>query len=276
MARIDALLRESEKSDDVEFDIPLGEASFTLPSDVMVDMLGEPIAEEPVEDEATEEPGEVKVYEPKPFSKREPKYDPENPRKVDFLFDFVELFIFTLVAVLIITTFFIRHSVVDGSSMENGLHDGDVLVISNIFYTPKRNDIVVVQDMTTVLDKPIVKRVIGIEGDVIRIAREGVYLNGEFLEEPYVFTDYLPYTYHTVPAEELMKCEGFSIKFEEQDGKRVLLYYEFIVPENELFVMGDHRNVSTDSRAIGTVRCDAVLGQVVLRLFPFEVFGFVE
>ena len=277
----DEVEMNNEPSDDgveatEEFIIPRGEVSFDDGEDEPeLDILGDPIGEECEEPRLNEAAAPLE-YSPAPLSKKEPKYDPESPRRVDFLFDFLELFVFTLVAVLVITTFFVRHSVVDGSSMEDGLHDGDVLVISNLFYTPTNNDIVVIQDTTTALKKPIVKRVIAVGGQVVRVAREGIYINGEYLEEDYVYTDNLEYTYHTMPCEELTKNPGFRIQFEEIDGRRVISYYEFSVPDGELFVMGDHRNVSTDSRAIGTVRVDAVLGRVIFRLFPFDAFGTVE
>ena len=148
------------------------------------------------------------------------------------------------------------------------LRDGEVLIISNLGYTPERGDIVVVEDYTTLLKKPIVKRVIALEGQKVRIDRRGVWVDGMFVQEPYVYTNNLSYTYSTTPSEALKENPTLTVA----PG----LYYEFIVPEGELFIMGDHRNDSTDSRDIGTVREDAVLGKVVLRVYPFSKFGKVE
>lgn len=231
----------------------------------VVDIIPESMPESPV-DEALPEPS------PEFVPTREEKYDPENPRRVDYIFDFIELFIFTLVAVLLATTFFVRHSVVEGESMLGTLNDGDTLIISNLFYTAERGDIVVVEDYTTLLDKPIVKRVIGIGGDHIRVREEGIYLNGKLLDEPYVFTDLPGYTYNVYPTDTLVSAMKDNKTFSFQFG----VSYEFVVPEGELFVLGDHRNNSTDSRMIGTVRCDAVLGRVLFRILPFDVFGEVE
>lgn len=178
-----------------------------------------------------------------------PEYDPKKPRKIDGRFDLVELFVFTLLAVMIVTTFFFRHSVVDGSSMENTLHGGEHLIISDLFYTPKRGDIIVCEDYTTKIPKPIVKRVIAVEGDRIVITANGtVYINEALLEEDYVFIDGY---YEQMPI-------------------------DIVVPEGEIFVMGDHRNVSADSREIGTVSVDSVLGKVLLRFYPFDKFGTVN
>lgn len=179
------------------------------------------------------------------------KYDPKKPRKIDARFDIVELFVFTLLAVMILTTFFFRHSIVEGDSMKNTLHSGEHLIISDFLYTPKRGDIIVCEDYTTSIKKPIVKRVIAIEGDVITITSDKrVIVNGTLLDESeYVFVDGIDITK--------------PIK-------------NYVVPENELFVMGDHRNDSEDSRSIGTISEDAVLGKVILRFYPLNKFGPVK
>lgn len=182
---------------------------------------------------------------------KERKYDPEKPRGIDTLFDFVELFIFSLVAVLLATTFLFRHTVVEGSSMEQTLFEGEHLIISDLFYTPKRGDIIVCVDYTTALKKPIVKRVIGLPGDKVQIYSNGaVFVNGEELKEDYVYNDFF------TPQE----------------------YLERTVPEGKLFVLGDHRNVSSDSRddAVGFIDDDGVLGKVLFRFYPFDKFGKVE
>ena len=183
------------------------------------------------------------------------KYDPKKPRKIDGRFDFAELFVFTLLAVMIVTSFFFRHSVVQGDSMMNTLYDGEHLIISDFFYTPERGDIVVCQDHTARLNTPIVKRIIAIGGDTIKITPTAIYVNGEMLDEDYVFIDpyAMPYRYEPMA--------------------------EMTVPEGEIFVMGDHRNNSKDSRDkidLGTVSEDAILGRVLLRFYPFDKFGAVE
>lgn len=180
-------------------------------------------------------------------------YNPEKPRKIDGKFDFLELFIFTLVTVMIITTFFFRHSIVDGVSMENTLVEGEHLIISDVFYMPKRGDIIVCEDHTTAISKPIVKRVIATAGETVFIVCENgenkVYIDGVLLNEPYVNIDDPTYKYMPL---------------------------KLTVPDGEIFVMGDHRNESTDSRAIGTVSVDSVLGRVLIRFYPFDKFGKVD
>ena len=195
------------------------------------------------------EAAETKKQEPE---EREPEpYDPKKPRKVDARFDFVELFVFTLAIVIFITSFIIRHSVVVGRSMENTLFEGDRLLVSDLFYTPDYNDIIVFQDPETNGEGAVVKRIIGLPGDVIEIKENGsIIRNGTLLLEEYVYID------------------GINIQ-----GNRIVE-----VPEGEYFVLGDHRNMSEDSRSesFGTIKEEAILGRVLLRFYPFEKFGPIE
>ena len=262
--------------DEVTEDAPTEDEGETEPEvEGQIELTSLPMIEKEAPDEADEppcEPGETVIDEEVPGAeakapeqltmdiesepeeertvKRDERYDPKKPRKIDSVFEFVELFIFTFLAVMVISSFFFRHSEVVGSSMEKTLNDGDHLIISDFFYTPERGDIIVCSDYTTGLKRPIVKRVIGIAGDTVKIDNDGnVFLNGELLYEHYVYinTSFSAYT------------AG-----------------EWLVPEGEVFVMGDHRNVSEDSRSFGTVDVDAILGKVLFRFYPFDKFGAVE
>ena len=132
--------------------------------------------------------------EPLP-SKKAAKSDEkqEKIRPIDNHFDFLELFVFTLVCVLLLTTFVFRHSIVDGGSMESTLYDGEHLIISDLFYTPERGDIIVFQDYSKGeydknLKAPLVKRIIAVGGDTVRVTVNGeVYVNGELLDESYTY-----------------------------------------------------------------------------------------
>ena len=191
----------------------------------------------------------------------------EKPRRIDSLFDFVEQFIFALAAVFIITSFFFKYSNVVGDSMQNTLQSGEKLVLSTLFYDPEPGDIVVVDDRS--LKDPIVKRVIAVGGQTVKFTRDAVYVDGVMLTESYVYIDTANGTYHysVVPCEALLDD---LIGYEEG------VYYEILVPDNEVFVMGDHRNDSYDSRDIGTLHEDAVLGKAILRFFPFNKFGKID
>ena len=177
-------------------------------------------------------------------------YDPKKPRGIDSLFDLIELFVLTFVSIMVITTFFFRHSVIDGRSMEKTLFDGDIVIISNFLYTPERGDIVVLDDRSA-HDGALIKRVIGIEGDIVSVKRDGtIYVNGRELDDEY-------YVYVSNPSH-IYREKTWSV------GK------------GEIFVLGDHRDISDDSENLGPVSADAVLGKVLFRVYPFSLFGTVD
>ena len=187
-------------------------------------------------------------------SKDEEAYDEKKPRRVDARFDLVEMFVCMLVAIMLLSAFVFRHSVVDGDSMMNTLHDDEHLIISNFFYEPKQYDIIVCEDYSTGLKKPIIKRVIATEGQTVRVvSMDEVYVDGVLVDTSFILID---------GKEELIYASQYPI--------------ECVVPEGEVFVMGDHRNNSLDSRILGTIDEDTILGKVVLRFYPFDRFGKVE
>ncbi len=164
---------------------------------------------------------------------------------------FVEVFTLTLCIVLFLTTFLVRHTVVDGASMQNTLQNGQHLLISDLFYTPKRGDIVVFQSPDTGITTPVVKRIVGMPGDKVRLENGTVYLNGKALSEPYVFRD-------------------------AKNMQERLDMDEITVSAGHVFVMGDHRNKSLDSRYFGEVDIRSILGRAYLRVYPFADFDILD
>lgn len=268
--KVEKKVEEEKKNDNWDEAITLNPENYVDPGEedkVMVDSLPEDESEPDFDlGETTNDrsddfqisinfSGEEKTEEPLP-EKKEYKYDPNKPRAIDWVFDFVEMFVFVLIAVMVLTSFFFKHSVVEGESMLNTLVEEDHLIISDLFYTPERGDIVVFEDYSTALKKAVVKRVIGLPGETVTVKVNSagayeVYIDGEYLDEPYAYNDIQDYAPGTG---------------------------EWIVGEGEVFVLGDNRFNSTDSRdpRVGTIDIDCILGKVLFRFMPFDKFGKVE
>ncbi len=165
--------------------------------------------------------------------------------------EWVEAVVWAAAVLLVLFTFAVRIVHVDGDSMLPTLTDGERLLISSVPYTPRRGDIVVT-DRYTGYGRVLVKRVIGCPGDTIDIDFDAgvVYRNGEPLEEPYT-------------AAPTWLAEGTA--------------FPLTVPEGCVFLMGDNRNDSLDSRSpeIGCIDARDVLGKVLLRLTPLQKLGAV-
>ncbi len=163
--------------------------------------------------------------------------------------DWVETIIGAFFAVILIFTFLLRVANVDGESMLPTLTEGDRLIVSHLFYEPKAGDIVIVNSEK--LNKAIVKRVIAVEGQSVEIDPEAgtVKVDGVILDEPYIL-------------EATNEDEGYHD-------------YPVIVPPDCVFVMGDNRMNSTDSRSewVGFVEDEDILGKVIFRIFPFSSVG---
>lgn len=179
------------------------------------------------------------------------------------LFDWVEVLALSATFVLFIFTFVMRLAVVDGPSMENTLIDGEMLVISDINYEPQKDDIVVFFAPHYKSKDPIVKRVIATEGQTVRIDFDnwGVYVDNVQLDE-----------------KDHIKRVAEAMRSYSDSGMDEKLRAGVVVPEGHVFVMGDNRNNSVDSRypQIGFVDTRCILGSVKLRLFPISRFGTVD
>ena len=162
---------------------------------------------------------------------------------------FVEIFVITLCVVLFLSAFVMRHTVVEGSSMQNTLQNGQHLLISDLFYTPERGDIVVLQSSDISIKTPIVKRIIAVGGDRIKMENGTVYVNGTALTENYVL-------------------DGCHISSVTSD------FPEITVSEGHVFVLGDHRDRSSDSRVFGEVDERCILGKVYVSIYPLNAIGF--
>ena len=196
-----------------------------------------------------------------------PKKEKKKNSFLGEFFEYFELFIFSACAVLILFSFVTRICRVDGPSMLNTLHDSEMLIVSDFLYTPERGDIIVFHqtgDQPGDLNEPIVKRVIATEGEWMSIVKNS--------------NNTLTVTIYDSNKENPVVLDEQYANYENGPG-----YYSyngdlFEIPEDCIFVMGDNRGNSLDSRAdsIGFVDNRRVLGKVICRVTPFDKFGKVD
>jgi signal peptidase I len=182
------------------------------------------------------------------------------------LYEWSGTFVAAFVAVVLILSFAAGIFTVKQSSMEPTLREGETMLVSRLFYKPKSGDIVVFSKMgnypgreseysdpATGRERPLVKRVIAVGGDTVRIdySANSIYVNEVKLDE-----DYLPDSL-------VMRGRGES---------------EYNVSPGCVFVLGDNRNNSQDSRSdwIGEIDTRYILGRLVLRIFPLNKLGIVD
>jgi len=164
------------------------------------------------------------------------------------LYDWTESAVMAVIVVVLLFTFVGRTSVVSGSSMDKTLASGDMLLISRWGYSGEPGDIVVATKPYS-HNEPIIKRIIATGGQTVDIDfEEGiVYVNGEALEEDYTNTP---------------------------TNRRYDMEFPLTVPEGYVFLLGDNRNGSYDSRAeeIGLVDERYIMGKAYFRIYPFSDF----
>ncbi len=173
----------------------------------------------------------------------------KGKRFLKTVYEYAETILFAMLLIVLLFTFAFRVAGVVGGSMEPTLHTEERLLLTTHFYTPSRGDIVVIDRYT---QEPLIKRIIGVAGDTIRIdgASGIVYRNGEALVERYTSSSTHP---------------------KDMDG-------EITIPEGYVFVLGDNRAVSKDSRSaeIGLVDTEDIVGKAMWRVWPLARFGRIE
>lgn len=187
------------------------------------------------DDEAQKSDDEVLKSDDETFTTSEKK---EN-RLLNFIKEYVP-FLLLLIAILLFKKYLYSPLYVHGDSMLNTLHDGDIMILDIVGFKSsglERFDIVVVNNDQEL----IIKRVIGLPGEIVEYRNNRLYINGEYVYDSY----------------------GSS---ETED-------FRYVIPNGEYFVLGDNRGNSLDSRYFGSFSEDKIMGKTKLVLFPFNRFG---
>ena len=178
---------------------------------------------------------------------------PPELRRRREIYDWIQCLMVALIICVALFVFFIRVIDVSGSSMLPTLINGDKMIVSDLFYKPKAGDVVVFKSDTYDPNKALVKRIIATEGQEINIDFDHgiVYVDGQPLDEKYIM-------------------QPTTTKLDFIGPKEV--------PEGCVFVMGDNRNASTDSRKkeIGMVDERMIIGRVYAVIFPLSELGWVD
>jgi len=174
------------------------------------------------------------------------------------LLEIVETLALTLIIFLFIQTFVAQPYKVQQQSMEHTLEPDQYVLVDKLtprFDTYKRGDIVVFTPPADWIQEdgtPFIKRIIGVGGDTVDIRDGDVFINGTKIDEKYIYAQPAdPAQPTTVPGDES----------------------RWVIPDGELFLMGDHRSNSADSRTFGPVPLASVIGRAWLRYWPINVFG---
>ena len=180
------------------------------------------------------------------------KYFLNNDKIINYIYDIVKTILFMFSIICIIFTFIFRDANVVGNSMVNTLHNNDKIILTNFMYIPEPGDIVVI-NAENQIEKDIIKRVIATEGQTLRIDYNTgeVLVDGVIIDEPYI--------------------SSYTIKPNNEYD------IPYVIPEGYIFVMGDNRNVSLDSRdsEIGLIPVSDVIGKAQFIFFPVNRISYL-
>lgn len=158
-------------------------------------------------------------------------------------------YVIIIVVVVLFRTFIATPVRVNGSSMEDTLYNGEILILNKLNKTYNRYDIVVINKKVNGTNTRLIKRIIGLPGETIEYKDNELYINGEVIED-------------------LSDARTADFSLEE-------LYDISVIPEGYYFVMGDNRTKSLDSRnyRVGLISIDEITGTTKIRIFPLTKIG---
>ena len=247
---------------DNERDNSLGNEDQISDSDGIKAVDGNTLNENPDGEEMTE--NNMSADEAIPVEKMQ-NGKPQKPSKFNSVlsafYEYIEVFAVSIIAVILIFTFSIRLCQVDGNSMNNTLKNKELIIATNLFYEPKQGDIIVFHLVNESYKQPLVKRVIATEGQTVEInMKTGVIkVDGVVYEDEHAYLQGGKYS--------VMK--DFDTRFYSPETG----CYAATVPEGHVFVLGDNRNNSNDSRmrSVSFVDVDTILGKAIIRIAPFTL-----
>ena len=191
--------------------------------------------------------------------------EPEDWRRD--LFEWLQLLVIVLVAVIGLFTFVVGIVGVDGSSMYPTLEHGDLMLVRRVAYTPENGDVIVLRKDGTFDDRALVKRVIATGGQTVYIDynTNTITVDGVVIDEPYLNYD-----------QDTRYSDDYLALRHDLDGQYI--NQEFVVPEGCVFVCGDNRNHSSDSRvaALGMVDERYIIGEVLMVFWPVSNLGVID
>jgi signal peptidase I len=172
----------------------------------------------------------------------------------------VETVVLTLLIFLAVQHFLAQPFQVQGASMETTFENGQYVLVDRLSHAWSpyaRGQVVVFQPPAGAEDGgyPFIKRVVGVAGDTVEVRDGRVFVNGTALDEPYLYRD----------------ASGAIEPTEPLSGQTT-----WTVPAGDVFVMGDHREASEDSRAFGPVPVSSIIGRAMLRYWPPSAFGPIQ
>ncbi|WP_400163367.1 signal peptidase I [Brevibacillus sp. TJ4] len=179
------------------------------------------------------------------------QYAQDTPKWKAELFDWLKSFLIIGSATAVIYLFIMAPYVVQGRSMETTLHDGERVIVNKAIYyldDPQPGDIVIIHPDAS--GENWIKRVVAVAGDTVEAKNDQLYVNGQPLQEDYL-------------NENRLKSEAAGVVLTADFGP-------VTVEEGSVFVMGDNRNNSMDSRVIGPVQLDHVVGRAEFVYWPFN------
>ncbi|MCF6094344.1 signal peptidase I [Microaerobacter geothermalis] len=179
-----------------------------------------------------------------------------NNKVKNEVWEWVKALAFAVVLAILIRSFLFAPFVVDGESMMPTLKDRERLIVNKFIYLigePKKGDIIVFHATP---EKDYIKRVIALGGETVEVRNDQLYVNGEPVDEPYL-----------EPEKKQARLDGFPLTGD---------FGPVFVPEGSIFVMGDNRRNSKDSRMIGPIPKERVVGRADIVFWPIEQFTFLN